>query len=271
MIKNSILNVTFDTNTLNSVLYPESSQRENNGEAEIVRSSIISGRLRGFFCETLITLEGITKCDRPSVMGSTHIDIKTHQTDSQNVGIRIGIGFTPPTININHMSRINDALSLKILPLSTGMEMGNFHSDGKIYPLYRPDGGITELVRCMDKVHELSKNLGCKGVGKAAAIELGVKLTKKYGSGKDELFHRGLGRAETKAERDSVAKVVAEWADGDSIAAHYGFGMDLFCSEDFGRSSKKASVLDEDHRRWLKSDFDIGFVTLIDLARMLTE
>jgi len=108
-------------------------------------------------------------------------------------------------------------------------------------------------------------------VGKAAAIKLGLELTKKYGNGKDELFHRGLGRAKTSSERRSVASVVAEWADGDSIAAHYGFGMDLFCSEDFGLSSKKASVLDVNHRRWLKSDFDIGFVTLNDLARMLTE
>ncbi|WP_025840995.1 hypothetical protein [Asaia platycodi] len=169
------------------------------------------------------------------------------------------------------MNRINDALSLQILPLSTGMEMGNFHLDDKIYPLYKQDGGIMESVRCMDKVHELSRGLGCKGVGKAAAIKLGLKLTQKYGIGKDELFYRGLGRAKTKAKRKSVANVVAEWADGDSIAAHYGFGMDLFCSEDFGRSSKKASVLDENHRCWLKSDFDIGFVTLNDLARMLTE
>lgn len=271
MIKKSIPSVTFDSNTLNSVLYPEFSQRENKGEAEIVRNYIISGQLRGFFCETLVTLEGITKRDRPSTMGSAHINVKTHQTNDQNIGIKIGIEFTQALINIKHMNRINDALSLRILPLSTGKEMGNFHLDDEIYPLYKPNGGITELVRCMDKVHELSRNLGCKGVGKAAAIELGVKLTQKYRSGEDELFHRGLGHAKTKSEREDVAKAVAEWADGDSIAAHYGFGMDLFCSEDFGKSSKKASVLDEDHRRWLKSDFDIDFVTLIDLARMLTE
>lgn len=49
MIKKSIPTVTFDSNTLNSVLYPEFSQRENKGEAEIVRNSIISGQLRGFF------------------------------------------------------------------------------------------------------------------------------------------------------------------------------------------------------------------------------
>lgn len=81
MIRNLIPIVTFDTNTLNSVLYPESSQRENNSEAEIVRSFIISGRLRGFFCETLITFEGITRRDRPSAIGSTHINAKTYQTD----------------------------------------------------------------------------------------------------------------------------------------------------------------------------------------------
>ncbi|MBB2154793.1 hypothetical protein HLH33_00465 [Gluconacetobacter diazotrophicus] len=133
----------------------------------------------------------------------------------------------------------------------------------------------------MDEVHRLSACLRCKGVGKEAAIRLGKKLSDKYrtdaekydknGNYKQELFHKGLGRAETKSEVRQVSKVVAEWADGDSVAAHYGFGIDLFCTEDFGRSSDEPSVLDEMHRLWLKSDFGINFVTLCDLAQMLTK
>ncbi|TCS32808.1 hypothetical protein EDC15_11032 [Acetobacter aceti NBRC 14818] len=151
------------------------------------------------------------------------------------------------------------------------MEMGNFHLDPKIYSLYEPDGGIAELARCMDRVHELAKVLRCKGVGKAAAIALDEELTDKYGNDEEELFHKGLGRAKTNSEKKHVAKAIAEWADGDSITSHYGFGMNLFCSEDFGKSYQKPSVLDEEHRKWLESDFGIKFVTLFELARMLTE
>ena len=35
-----------------------------------------------------------------------------------------------------------------------------------------------------------------------------------------------------------------EWADGDSVAAHYAYGNDIFCSEDFGKGASNPSALD---------------------------
>ena len=46
-------------------------------------------------------------------------------------------------------------------------------------------------------------------------------------------WFEGLGRASTDAERAEVARAVAEWADADSIAAHIGYGIDLFCTNDY--------------------------------------
>jgi hypothetical protein len=72
---------------------------------------------------------------------------------------------------------------------------------------------------------------------------------------------------EDKLERKRVAATVREWADGESIAAHYGFGMQLFCSDDYGQGSPRYSVLDPENRQWLSTTFGIEFITLTDLAR----
>jgi hypothetical protein len=117
---------------------------------------------------------------------------------------------------------------------------------------------MQELLVCMDKVNEMATEIARRGVGQAVAIELGVKFSERAGV----LFLKGLGRA----HKGKVAKATREWADGDSVAAHYGFGIDQFCSEDF----RKNSVLDHDHRKWLSEEFGIQFVTLAELARTVT-
>jgi hypothetical protein len=42
------------------------------------------------------------------------------------------------------------------------------------------------------------------------------------------------------------------------VAAHYGFGIDQFCSEDFRKSASGRSVLDCDNRKWLSEEFGIS-------------
>jgi hypothetical protein len=66
------MRVTFDTNALNDVISPETSQRGASGTANgiKVRAAVVeAGRVQGFFCETLVTLEGIQKRDRSDVFG----------------------------------------------------------------------------------------------------------------------------------------------------------------------------------------------------------
>jgi hypothetical protein len=67
------------------------------------------------------------------------------------------------------------------------------------------------------------------------------------------------------ADENKVKRAVAEWADGDSVAAHYGFGIQLFCTDDVG-SRKPKSVLAADNRKWLSEKYGIEFVTLKQLA-----
>ncbi|MEI9992653.1 MAG: hypothetical protein WDM86_21800 [Rhizomicrobium sp.] len=265
------LTVTFDTNTLASVVAPETAQRGTGASGAIVAAAMRAGRVRGFFSETVITLEGIKNVDRADVLGSARVVSDASSTGKNNVTLTVGIRHVRNPLDPRSSARVRAALELGMRSLRTAARIGGYHLRDQDCELYEPDGGILELVRCMDKVNELTTEIARRGVGQAIAVELGLQFSQRDGVENPELFLQGLGRAKDKPERRKVAEAVREWADGDSVAAHYGFGLKLFCSEDFRKDGTGRSVLDHDNRQWLNTKFGIEFVTLAELAQRVIE
>jgi hypothetical protein len=63
-----------------------------------------------------------------------------------------------------------------------------------------------------------------------------------------------------------VSKVIAEWSDGDAIAAHYAYKHDIFCTRDEGKSAGVSSVLRADKRAWLTKEFGTVVMSPNELA-----
>jgi hypothetical protein len=120
---------------------------------------------------------------------------------------------------------------------------------------FEPIGDLEQFVA---RAVRLRSEIGARGIGHAAAIKLGLDDLSQPG-----LWYEGLRHA----SRNKVKEAVAEWADGDSPVAHYGYGIELFCSRDCGKNAGKAFVLHPDNRRWLSEEFGIQFVTLADLTK----
>jgi hypothetical protein len=99
----------------------------------------------------------------------------------------------------------------------------------------------------------------------AVAVRLGLEFSVRDGV-VGEWWFQALRRAQDETERKKVQKAVAEWADADSIAAHVGYGIDLFCWKNTGG---QRSVLGEPNRAWLASTFGVRFVTLTELSAMV--
>jgi len=116
----------------------------------------------------------------------------------------------------------------------------------------------------MDKVNTLATEIGRRGFGYAVPVKLGLELLTPEEIAKPTLWFAGLHRA-TGYKR--VQRAIAEWADGDSIAAHFGYGIDLFCTEDRGRRGR--SVLDDDNKAWLQRDYGINCLSLAEFAERL--
>ena len=56
-----------------------------------MRAAIEAGRIQGFFCETLVTLEGIQRKDRGDVLGSTRFENRTACTGENTIQISISV------------------------------------------------------------------------------------------------------------------------------------------------------------------------------------
>jgi hypothetical protein len=188
------------------------------------------------------------------------------------VSLRFSVGsqHVRPLLDARVEARIQGALALGMQPLRTTATFDAYHLDPRVYPIYEPPGGIAELIRCMDLVNQLSSQISIRGLGRMVAVQLGTQFTKRENVEKPELWLQGLGRARG-AEWKKVARVSREWADGDSVAAHYGFGVQLFCSEDSGKTGRGRSVLDRDSRKWLSEEYGIRFVNLAELAERVAE
>jgi hypothetical protein len=265
------LTVTFDTNTLASVVAPETAQRGTGESGAIVAAAMRAGRIRGFFSETAITLEGIKNVGRADILGRTRMVSDASSTSKNNITLTVGVRHPRNPLDPRSSARVRAALELGMRPLRTAARIGGYHLRDQDYELYEPDGGILELIRCMDKVNKLTTEIARRGVGRAIAFKLKLQFSQRDRVESPELFQQGLGRAKDKLERKKVAEAIREWADGDSVAAHYGFGMKLFCSEDFRKNGAGRSVLDHDNRQWFSTNFGIEFVTLAELARRVKE
>ena len=62
-------------------------------------------------------------------------------------------------------NRVRAALDLGMRPLRTAARIGGYHLREENCTLYEPDGGMLELVRCMDKVNEMTTEIARRGVG----------------------------------------------------------------------------------------------------------
>lgn len=66
----SPMKVTFDTNTFDKASRPEVYRKDPVYETALtVHEALIRGAMRGYICETALTLEGIRRDDRSAVGG----------------------------------------------------------------------------------------------------------------------------------------------------------------------------------------------------------
>jgi hypothetical protein len=70
-------------------------------------------------------------------------------------------------------------------------------------------------------------------------------------------------------DQDAIPDAVAEWADGDALAAHYGHQHDVFCSLDRGRCAGSRSFLHNSRREWLRHQFGLQIRCPTEVASIL--
>jgi len=220
------LRVTFDTNTLDPITQPglAGSMR---ADCMTIHESLKSKCLEGFFCETVLTLEGGQKLPRPDTVARVRRALE--------LGLRILSAPRPGGTPI-------DAL------------------DGELYA--KDVNPLTRLTR----YESITAAIEARGLGRARMLK--VAPSRSHGADPPSRL-ASIDRASYPGDLTKVARAVAEWADGDSVAAHYGYGNDLFCTQDRAARAGRDSVMHPAQRSWLQRVYGVEFVSIAELGARL--
>ena len=115
-----------------------------------------------------------------------------------------------------------------------------------------------DLSSYQNMVFKVGREIESKGAGIAHIKVLGQKY--------DSHWINGIRNA-PEHEASNIAKAIAEWADGDSVACHIALGGDFFCTRDTAKKAGRKSIFSEENLNWLKRDYGFQIISPEELAR----
>ena len=260
------MNVTFDSNVYRPLVSPATFQNDpDSAHFNVIRQAIKDKKLCGFLGEPVFTFEAIKKLDRKAFFGTYKGDVSISQeltsANKAKLSITIGPSKTHTASNNPYLERhLNDALSLNFKILRVPRIGGLKNVDNK--DEYFADDIAFPAAQRQERCGELSRKIEENGCG-IAHIKT---IASRHGKGKS-LFE-GI-EAAPASESGLIERAIAEWADGDSISAHYAYGNNCFCTRDNAKAAGADSVLSPENRRWLSVEYKLIFVTPKELAEII--
>lgn len=254
------MKVTFDSNVWRIISTPETFPNEASIEDfKCIRSAIEASQISPFICETVFTLEGIQRKKRKEFF-SQYKPISQSSTKESNGEIQSSFTIGPdktahPGNNSYLDNHLKDAISIGFQIIRLPRIGGIVNTDIESHYYKHEDLGAY-----LDKVFEAGNDIESKGAGFCQIKELG----EKYGSP----WFKGLQKA-PQSEDGVIAKAIAEWADGDSVACHIALGGDYFCTRDSAQKAGDKSVFNSSNTQWLKEKYNLSVVSPEDLAKKL--
>lgn len=245
--------VTFDSNVWEIIVDKGKRDRADSVYAEL-HALILSGKITPFFFEGIATMETVRKTDRKDYIGE-------HQ-----IGYRLTVngqvfsssqGSSPPALSSYHKEMIPEALIIgfrflrfpRIGAPSLCIEKHHWAPDEKF-----------SLNERLNRSHECVRFIESLGAGQQVL--------------KDHLGKGDLGLVRNTKEDSSTseaqyAKACAEWIDGDALAAHYGYGIDYFCTNDQGSGAGSSSIFSAQNLKKLEDRFPVNVVSPMVLVKIL--
>jgi hypothetical protein len=131
---------------------------------------------------------------------------------------------------------------------------------------YVVDTDETEQGNRQQRFFSALREIEARGVGMAILKQIGAQLLTD--SGQTGPWYMGLTLTNDQQEKSQIAKAGAEWADGDTVAAHIAYQNQIFCTRDKAVAAGK-SIFDADNRAWLEKTYGLKFATPGQLAAKL--
>jgi hypothetical protein len=267
------MRVTFDTNSLDKIGRRQRFPKDPH-QADFIKvnHAVVARTIKGYFSETIVTLEGIENKDRTHVFSSTRLKSQMTEKIDDAIGQEtLYINTTTEQdrrpIHLEHFKRIQAACEIGMRALKAPPRIGWIRIDDIDGGFFAPDADAKFTDR-MDRTVSACTSIESRGLGFALVKSIADQFA-KHDNDPNEMPLRSLGRARDVHEEGRLKRAASEWADADSIAAHIGHGIDLFCTEDQGKGSGSASILDSTNRAWLETTYTVRIISLSELAAMI--
>lgn len=269
------MRVTFDSHVLGKVAFPERHPKDPDQTClEKINAVLQEGRLQGFVCESIGTLEPIEIARRAEYFASRipRSDVQI-LTDGDNTSVQITIKTDHdrhPGLHAKVVDRLQRArtLGMRLLyvPSANVQLPKEFLDDREFY-----ESRLFETQAYADRFWEIAKAIEARGVGSAAITVIVSSFQGRLSSDStgSPSGMQLLAYARNDEERGRIAKAVGEWADGDLVACHIASGNDLLCTEDRGKSAGGPSIFEDCNRSWLKATYSASIVSIRELAVQL--
>jgi hypothetical protein len=229
------IKVTFDTNVWRRLVTEPS-------QYPALREKIVSGEISPYMTEISVSLESIQKSKRQEFFRS-YMPSTSWTAESVGPGGQIHATFTFGPDVASHPG-LHTKLS-QSLPKAQelGFKVIRMTNWGTVRTPEIPQDMLLTVENCgaywayADRLSACSQFIASLGCG-YRDYEM-IKQTRQPGS------------------PEQLATAIAEWVDGDALAAHYAFCADVFCTNDRARGAGSRSIFYPDNLAKLKEWFPI--------------
>jgi hypothetical protein len=258
-----MLRITFDANVWKIVASPQTfPDAAGIEDFRTIHAAAASGKLLPSFPETVFTLEAVKDAWRQRLRGDRTAGFNADVSGQADGTMKVHrnpatIAPTHPQANPALARQWNEAresgfrlLRCPRLAITSSTEL---KADW-----YIPAG--FDIVKRFDACSRGIESAGC-GMSHMEAIEVQFPKLKAP-------WHEAIAGA-TVPQATAIIKAVAEWVDGDTVAAHYAYVNDYICTSNAGTAGAH-SIMSREMRDTVLAKINIRFVTPAELAALLS-
>ena len=258
--------VTFDSNAYRQVVDPDRAHRDASiGELKKINAAIRDGRVVAFVNETVVTLEGVQNDARGEFFAGVEPRVR-----------RAGLERPDGKVKLGFLIEADDSLHPGLPPIAAewiraAIALGfKFLRAPRIGaprpPEFLVEGNFAtddDQKARQDRFSEAVRSIENLGVGMAPIRALGERI--KARNGLPGAWFKALNQVQDEQENGELKRAVREWADGDTVAAHISYGIDILCTKD----ERGNSIFSEKNRAWLQQKYGVRILSLSQLAAEL--
>jgi hypothetical protein len=267
------IRVTFDSNVWEPVVCPDPTHPQHMWLLEI-NEALRDRRLHGFICETVGTLEAITKPKRADYLAKRKFKnsvLAEGTGNNTNITITFQMDHNHPDLVLHPklLNKLQTARHIDIRLLQVpviGLPIPKYFRDNRDF--YAPE---TFSSGYFDRFGNAAAAIEARGLGSALLTAIGKRIQQRSPLNAHVAISgvQWLQYAKDEAEKKEIAKAIAEWADGYLVASHIGYENDVLCTEDQAHSVRGASVFDTTNRTWLSATYGVTVLTIRQLAALM--